>query len=152
MCSQGCPDEIMAFYGMKKLSSMLGGDVFKERVRNRFTHLVQKDVSRSQILAVAPHELIGLVCSYFNLDEILFKKSRRGIENLPRDIAIYLSRCYCRKTLAEIGGVFAISNESTVSCAVERIKNRNDHDGFLQRDIDALARMIIKSQGQTCPL
>jgi len=147
--SKGEPEEITAFYGMKKLSSMLGGDSFKEWVKNRFSHLAQKEVPEARALAATPHEIATLVSAYFKLDEIHLKKSRRGTENLPRDIAIYLSRCHSHMTLAEIGVVFGISNYSTVSSAAERIKVRKEQDRVLQREIDALTEKIAKGQRQT---
>ncbi|NOY14211.1 MAG: transposase [Deltaproteobacteria bacterium] len=147
--SKGEPQEITAFYGMKKLSSVLGGDAFKEWVRSRFSHLKPQEIPEAQILAVTPEKIITLVCAYFNIEAARLKKSQRGIENLPRDIAIYLSRCHSRKTLTEIGGVFGIKNYSTVSSAVERIKIRKNHDNGLRRDIDKLTQMIAKSQQQT---
>ena len=147
--SKGEPQEITAFYGMKKLSSILGGDAFKEWVKNRFGHLEHQDIPESQILAVTPDRIVPLACAYFNIDESRLKKSQRGIENLPRDISIYLTRCTSRMTLAEIGDIFDINNYSTVSSAVERIKIRRNRDAGLQRDIDKLSEIIIKSQRQT---
>jgi hypothetical protein len=148
--SQVEPQEITAFYAMKKLSSMMGGDAFKEWVKNRFSHLeLQKETPEAQALAVTPQEIIAQVCAYFKLDEAVLKHARRGIENQPRDIAIYLSRCYSRKTLVDIGGAFGISNYSTVGSAVERIKIRMNHDSSLREVVEYIAKLATKSQRQT---
>ena len=83
---------------MKKLPSLLGGEVFKEWIKAGYHRLVlKKDMPEAQIFALTPEEVIAEVCSYFNQDETMLKKTRRGVENIPRDIAIYLCRHYCRK-------------------------------------------------------
>lgn len=95
---------------------------------------------------MTPQKIIARVCDYDKLDECMLKKSRRGTESLPRDIAIYLSRCYSLKTLADIGSAFGIDNYSTVSSAVERLKLRKRHDNNLQQNIVKLKMVVNKSQ------
>ncbi|MCL0096612.1 hypothetical protein M1N66_03285, partial [Thermodesulfovibrionales bacterium] len=75
--------------------------------------------------------------------------SKRGTENLPRDIAIYFVRRCCRKTLSEVGRYFGISNYSTVSSAAERIKARKSEDGKLQKQLKSIGAKLNKSQEQT---
>jgi chromosomal replication initiation ATPase DnaA len=65
-------------------------------------------------------------------------QSRRGVENVPRDMAIYLTRRYCRKSLVEFGEHFGLSNYSTVSSAVERIKARKNNDRDLRQDLETI--------------
>ena len=145
--AQGEPEAITSFYAMKKLPSLLGGEAFCEWIKTKYSHLgLQQEVPETQILAPAPNEIIQQVCSYFNLDEATLKKSRRGVENVPRDIAIYLSRRYCRKSLTEIGEPFGISNYSTVSSAIERIKVRKNNDRDLRQKLEEISSKIIKSQ------
>jgi putative transposase len=147
---QGEPQEITSFYAMKKLSSILGGDAFKDWVKQRFIPLEpQMEIPAAQNLAVTPEEVIRQVCTYYRLDEDRLKRSRRGEENLPRDVAIYLARCISRRTLAEIGKAFGISNYSTVSSAIERIKKRQERDEQLGKDIVNLKQVANKSQKQT---
>ena len=52
-------------------------------------------------------------------------------------------------TLAEIGDAVGVHNYGTVSSAVERVKIRKEDNSDLQRDIDGLMQMIIKSLPQT---
>jgi chromosomal replication initiation ATPase DnaA len=75
--------------------------------------------------------------------------SKRGTENLPRDVAIYLVRLRSRKTLAIVGQHFSISKYSTVSNVVERIKARKDKDGTLQKHLKQITILPSKSQEQT---
>ncbi len=147
--AQGEPEAITSFYAMKKLPSLLGGDKFSEWIKEKYYHLgLQREVPEAQILALTPQEIIVQVCSYFNLDEATLLKSRRGVENVPRDMAIYLSRRYCRKTLTEIGEHFGLSNYSTVSSAVERIKVLKNSNRDLLQQLEEVTSQIIKSQQQ----
>lgn len=146
------PEEIERFYSMKKLPSVLGDPAFKEWVKENFQHLgAQKEVPESRMLALDPEEVIFLVCSLFKIDRQHLMAARRGRENLPRDVAVYLSRRHCRKTLTEIGGYFGMSNYSTVSSAVERIKVKKNNNPALSKRIDAIAYRILKSQKRRQP-
>jgi len=147
--NQGEPHEITVFYAMKKLAFILGGEVFKDWIKQRFISLEpQTEMPAAQSFAVAPQEVIRQVCIYCRLEEDRLKKSRRGTENLPRDVAIYLARCLSRKTLAEIGKAFGISNYSTVSRAIERSKKRQERDAFVRKDITKLKLIFATSQQQ----
>jgi chromosomal replication initiation ATPase DnaA len=75
-------------------------------------------------LAPSAENIIVLVCDHFKVKKEQIVTSKRGAENLPRDIAIYLVRHHSRDTLASVGRHFAISNYSTVSSAVERVKRK----------------------------
>ncbi len=148
--TQDEPEEITSFYAMKKLPSLMGGGTFSEWIKNKFYHLgLQQEVPETQILTRTPAEIIGQVCSYFDLDEVTLLQSRRGVENVPRDVAIYLTRRYCRMSLAVIGEYFGLSNYSTVSSAVERIKARKNIDPGLRQDLERIELLLVKSQRQT---
>ncbi len=75
--------------------------------------------------------------------------SKRGTENLPRDVAIYLVRHHSRDTLSSVGRHFDISNYSTVSSVVERIKARKNKDQLLQKHLEKIGEKLFKSQRQT---
>jgi REP element-mobilizing transposase RayT len=148
--TQDEPEEITAFYAMKKLASLLGGEGFKDWVRNRFIDPeMQREVPEAQRLARTPQDAIEQVCLYFDLEEARLQESRRGVENLPRNIAIYLARSTSRMTLSEIGAEFGMPNYSTVSSAAERIKRRMVKDARLRQDVEKLKRLLAKSQKQT---
>jgi putative transposase len=151
--AQGESPEIEHFYSLKNLPFVLGGSSFKDWVRSRFRHLLHNsEIPESRNLAEAPEDIINLVCSYFRMDKDQIMASRRGHENLPRDLAIYLVRQHSRITLAAIGKHFAIDNYSTVSSAVERIKARRKTDTYMIKHLEKIEAKIDKSQKQTYPL
>ena len=76
-------------------------------------------------------------------------KSKRGLFNEPRNIAIYLMRKARRESLKQIGTRFGMESYSTVSSIIERVKSQLDTDKKLQRRFKDLEATITKSQRQT---
>ena len=67
----------------------------------------------------------------------------------PRDIAIYLVHRFCCKTLPSVGKEFGITNYSTVSSVVQRVKVRYKRDKYLLKEIEIIKKRIVKGQKQT---
>ena len=148
--SQGEPEEIERFYSLKNLPSVLGSDSFKEWVKEKFNHLrFQKEIPESRELAPPPENIIAIVCDHFKVKKEQIAISKRGTENLPRDVAIYLVRHHSRDTLSSVGRHFEISNYSTVSSVVERIKARKNKDRSLQKHMERIEEKLFKGQRQT---
>jgi len=147
--SLGSPEEIERFYTLKKLPSILGTDSFKEWIGEKFDQLrFHGEIPDSRQLAFSPQKIIDLVCDHFKVDKEELSLSRRGKENLSRDVAIYLVRQKCRCTLSEVGRHFAIYNYSTVSSAFERVKTRKKRDRLVQKYLKELEEKLAKGQKQ----
>jgi putative transposase len=143
-------EEIARFYSLKKQPSILGSDSFIEKVKEKFrSMLFQEEIPASRDLAPRAEDIISFFCEYFKVTKEELTISRRGTENLPRDVAIFLVRQHCRETLAGVGQHFSISNYSTVSSVVLRIRARKDSDKTLQKDLEKITTMIMNSQEQT---
>ena len=148
--SQGESEELERFYSLKNLPSVLGSDSFKEWVKEKFNHLrFQKEIPESRELAPSPEDIIAIVCDHFKVKKEQIAISKRGTENLPRDVAIYLVRHHSRDTLSSVGRHFEISNYSTVSSVVERIKARKNKDRSLQKHMERIEEKLFKGQRQT---
>ena len=129
LVSKGEQEEIERFYSLKKLPSILGSDLFKEFVREKYSDLInQPEIPESKALAPDADKVISAVCEYYRISKEELLESRRGTVNLPRDVAIYLVRRLCRMTLPQIGKEFGIENYSTVSSVVQRVKTRIEDD------------------------
>ena len=76
-------------------------------------------------------------------------RSRRGISNEPRNVAIYLLRTLRGDNLEEIGRDFNISRFISVSSVIERIKIEMKADRGLKKRLKNLAENITKGQQQT---
>ncbi len=144
--SLGEPKEIERFYSLMNLPSVLGSESFKHWVKEKFKHLsCQDEIPKSRDLAPTADYIISIVCEHFEVNKETFAVSKRGIENLPRDIAIYLVRLHSRETLAVVGQHFSISKYSTVSSVVERIKTRKDKDKNLRKHLEQITTLLNKS-------
>ncbi len=144
--SQGEPEEIERFYSLMNLPSVLGSESFKQWVKMKFKHLsCQDDIPRSRDLAPTADKIVSIVCDHFKVKKETLAISKRGIENLLRDVAIYLVRLNSHETLAAVGQHFSISKYSTVSSVVERIKARKDKDKTLRKHLEQITATLNKS-------
>ena len=98
--SLGDSQEIEVFYSLKNLPSILGGTSFKEFIKEKFHKFKNiPEIPESKFLAQDAENVILSVCDYYRVSRSDLMISKRGTENLPRDIAIYLVRRLCSLTL-----------------------------------------------------
>lgn len=148
--SLGESEEIEKFYSLKKLSSMLGSSSFKEYVKEKFVSNINRvEIPESKALAPDVDKVISIVCEHYKVTKQEMLYSRRGAENIARDIAIYLVRRLCCKTLPNVGSEFGINNYSTVSSVVQRVKKRIERDRTLQKELRIIEGKAKKSQKRT---
>ena len=148
--SQKESEEIDKMYSKKNLSSVLGDDAFQEWVKEKFQDLrFHREIPESRVLAPNPKNIIDAVSRCFKTKQESLLKSRRGTENLPRDTAVYFLRMYGTETLAGIGRYFNITNYSTVSSIVERVKIRKSKDKAFANQLKKLEKILGKGQRQT---
>jgi len=132
------------------MPSILGCTSFKNDVREKFFELINRqEVPESKVLALDAERVITCVCKHYRISREQVFVSKRGTENLPRDIAIYLVRRFCCKTLPSVGIEFGITNYSTVSSVVQRVKVRYKKDKYLLKDIEIIKKKIMKGQKVT---
>ncbi len=148
--SCGDSQEIEKFYSLKQLPSMLGSSTFKDYIKEKFVSLMNiAEVPESKVLAPDPGKVISCVIEQYKVTEEELFFSKRGTENLPRDIAIYLVRSLCIKTLPQVGKEFGIENYSSVSSVVQRMKLRVAKDKGLQEELEMIKSKVFKSQKRT---
>jgi REP element-mobilizing transposase RayT len=139
-------EETERFYSLKNLPSVLGGDSFKQWLKEYFSHLSFRDeIPESRLLAPSAQEIIATTCQHFQVTKEQLLTSRRGQENLPRDLAIYLVRVLTRKTMPEIGKHFEISNYSTVGSVIDRMKQREAKDRDFRKILKKMKSIMVKS-------
>ena len=149
---QNEPEEIERFYALKNLPSVLGGAAFKEWLKDTFPLLgFHAEVPQSRLFFPAATEIIAGVCAHFQVSTEQMAVSRRGTENLPRDVVIYLVRLLGRETLSEVGKNFGMSNYSTVGSAVARVKLQLRNDRAVQKHLEEIRIKLDKSQRQVDP-
>lgn len=142
--------EITSFYAHKNLPSLLGDQTFTDWVKTTFQESVDdQEVPEAQRLAPSAEQVMTAVCGYFQIEQEQLTRSRRGHENMARDLAIYLVRVTSHDTLATIGAYFRIQSYSTVSSVVERVRRKIGDELQWRRHHDAVMKQIKKGQRQT---
>jgi REP element-mobilizing transposase RayT len=138
------PVEIMELYSKQKMSPILGSDKFIEWVRGSFSKK-RKDmeIPESKDLCPDATEIRRVICNYYQIEESELLKTRRGVENEARDLAIYLQRVMRGDRLNIIGNEFNLHNFSSVSSAIERIKRKMKNYRFRKR-YDQISNLMRK--------
>jgi len=79
-------------------------------------------------------------------EENFSNKSKRGIFNEPRNVAIYLTMRLRGDELSEICKEFHMKRYCSASSAIERIKTQISKGRLLRERIEKLRLILIKSQ------
>jgi hypothetical protein len=95
-------------------------------VGGKFIH-VQTVTHRIPRCLVSCHEpgtqeIIVTVCEHFQVTKEQMAVSRRGSDNLPRDVILFLVRLLTRETMPEVGKNLGIGTYSTAGSVIERME------------------------------
>ena len=140
-------EPLLSFFEKTNLPSLLGSDKFVEWAKTHFFEGgIHKDVPQSKILAPDRSTIIKAVCGFYKVEEKDIAVVRRGVQNEPRDVAIYLLRTICGEPLMLIGQAFGMTQYSSVSSAVERIKKKRQNDSWFQQRLKEVIESVNKGQ------
>jgi putative transposase len=141
------PEGINKILGRRKLPAIVGDDNFVDKIKNKFfVNKSHEEVPESRSLAPAAEKIIEEVCKFYNVTEQDILSSRRGYFNEPRNVSIYLMRRLRGDTLKDVGELFGVDKNSTVSSVVERLKIEIKRNKKLKSRIENLRFILIKSQ------
>jgi REP element-mobilizing transposase RayT len=134
--SRETPEGINQILGRKKLPTVIGSKSFVDRIKEKFyANKKHEEVPESRYLAPDKDRIIEEICKFYDVKEDVLFSSRRGFFNEPRNVAIYFIRRLRRYTLKEVGKIFSIEKNSTVSSVVERLKQEIERDKNLNKRI-----------------
>lgn len=140
-------EEITEIFERKKLPSILGSERFIDWVKDRFfPQKDHKEVPESRVLAPDRERIKRVVCKTYHVREQGLLKSKRGIYNEPRNVAIYLTRRLRGEGLDQICREFHMKRYSSVSSAIERVRVQISKDRQFKKRIEKLRLMLVKSQ------
>ena len=143
-------EEIERTFNSKKLPPFLGNDQFVSWVKETFYHKKRhEEVPGSRWLSPDPERIKEIVSNAYQIEENILLKSRKGVFNEPRNVAIYLMRRLRGDTLVEICKIFQMKKYSSVSSIIERLKAQMAKDRNLRKRVKKLESQISKSQEQT---
>jgi len=101
------------------------------------------------LLAPDPERIKEIVSKAYQIEKNILLKSRKGVFNEPRNVAIYLMRRLRGDSLIEISKIFEMKKYSSVSSIIERLKAQMAKDRSLRKRVLKLESQITKSQEQT---
>jgi len=143
-------EEIRNFFSRKNVPSVLGSKTFLDWLKDTF--FVEKrnlEVPASKMLSPSTTAIKDAVCRFYQIDPEQLLLVKRGTENEPRDVAIYLNRNLCGVPLLKIGIEFNLKKHSSVSSVLERTQNRLGRDRQFRKRVEELKGMLIKGQTET---
>lgn len=136
--------ELIKTLESKKWPTMMGSDDFIFSIKERYyKQKINLEVPESVCLSPDYKIIKEEVCSYFKIDKGELQKSKRNNINLPRNIAIYLSRKLRKDPLDQIGLEFSLNRYSSVSSVLNRTKELLKKDSKLQRIVEEIRDNII---------
>ena len=139
--------KISEIFTRKKLPSVLGSDRFSGWVKERFFHeKVHFEVPESAFLAPEVSRIKEVVCTVYGVPEVQLLTSKRGVVNEPRNVAIYVTRLLRNERLEAIGREFGMNRYSSVSSAIERVKQQISQDAKMKTRIQKISSVFTKGQ------
>ncbi len=103
-------------------------------------------ISEALFNATSLKKIKDVVCRHYMVNEPVLGKSKRGVSNEPRNVAIYLARQLRTDALETIGKEFALNQFSSTSSAIERVKRQIVKDRKFRKRIKKIKLKIIKGQ------
>lgn len=142
--------ELLGVLERPKWPPFLGGKQFLGWVKQTFfENKREKEIPDSVHLAPDLTLIKAVVCDYYSIHESILHKTRRGVTNEPRDVAIYLTRMLRQEGLQSIGEKFGLNNYSSVSTVVDRVKSQMDKNRVFRSQVETIIRKIKKGQPKT---
>jgi REP element-mobilizing transposase RayT len=131
----------------KNPPSMLGSEKFISWIKDLFFKKKKdKEIPASNELAPDLDTIISEVSRYYKVRPTKLKAVRRGMENEPRDVAIYLIRSMRAEPLMRVGANFGLNQYSSVSSAVTRVKAKLQKDRKFKDRLEHIESNILKGQ------
>jgi len=129
---------------------MLGSEAFISRIKDRFfKKKMHKEVPASKELVPDLETILSEVSRYYEIRLRRLQAVRRGIENEPRDVAMYLIRSMRSERLLRVGAGFGLNRYSSVSSAVMRVKGKLQKDRKFRNTLECITNNILKGQTKT---
>ena len=140
-------EDLVRLLDRKNPPSMLGSEKFISWIKDRFfKKKIDTEVPASKQLAPDIDTIISEVSRYYEIRPTTLKAVRRGIENEPRDVAMYLIRSLRSEPLMRVGAGFVLNQYSSVSSVVMRVKTKLQKDRKFKYCFEHIESNILKSQ------
>ena len=143
-------EEILQVFTGKKWPSVLASKEFIDSLKERFfSKKRHQEIPESTILSPDKERIKQSVCDFYGVKEEILCKSKRGVVNEPRNVAIYLARILRNDSLGEICRDYGLKKYSSAGSAIERVNGQRSRDKKFKGRIDKIISMTIKSHTET---
>ncbi|MCF8068528.1 MAG: transposase [Desulfobacterales bacterium] len=140
-------EEISQAFDRKYLPPILGTETFINWVKSSFYKIKRNsEIPASKSLSPERDSIIKRICRFYDIDREQLLLARRGTENEPRNMAIYLMRVLRGDPLMEIGAEFNLTGYSSVSSIISRVENKLKTDNNFKKRCNLLYELSIKGQ------
>jgi putative transposase len=140
-------EDLIRVFERERQPSMLGSKEFISWVKDRFfKKKIDNEIPASKGLAPDLDRIISEVNRYYETRPAALTAVRRGIENEPRDVAIYLIRTMRSEPLMRIGARFGLNRYSSVSSVVIRVNAKLQKDRKFKERLAHIESIILKGQ------
>ncbi len=140
-------EEIESFYSKKNQLSILGDEKFTNWVKKTFfKEKSDQEIPESKRLAPEIDLINNTVAETYKIGLSQLFSARRGSENEPRNIAIYLARQLRGEPLKKIGKSFNLKRVSSVSSVFERVNRKMRTDKKFKKKVEEIKTILYKGQ------
>ncbi len=138
---EGNEDALENFYKTKRKSPVCGSEEFRERVREESIR-IDREHPRYEKAAVRPsvNQVLRILAKTYGLklDDLL--TGRRGKDNEPRRLGMYLVKELCDLKLQEIAERFGTGSYGAVGWACHGVAVRMNSDARFRDRVDSIRR------------
>ncbi len=144
-------EEVWKFYSKKVQSTILGDEEFVEMVKRKFIKKDKKSdlevKEKRMILGEGRVKMINKeICERFNIKESILYQNKRGEENIPRQLAISLSRELSGLSFPEIAKRYEIASYKTVASSNVRLREKMNRNEKLKRQYMKLKNVCSQEE------
>ena len=144
--ASGNEEALVKFYSSKRLAPLLGSNDFINRIREGRASFSEEH-TRYETGALRPQvsSVLRDIAKLYQVSEESLLHGKRGKRNEARQVAMYLVRELCNKSLNNIAELFSLGSYGSVGAACSVIEKQLKVDRGLLRRIEQIRKMTSKS-------
>jgi putative transposase len=143
-------EELTKILAQKKIPPVLGSTNFIKWLKSEHDEKkINEEIPDTRMFSPEIDTIRKTICKSYGVAEDSLLRSKRGMTNEPRNVAIYMTRYLRGDRLVIIGREYGMAKYSSVSSAIERTKKQMAVDRGFKRRVEEIKSEISKSQKQT---
>ena len=143
----GNEDKLIQFYTCGRQSPILGGEDFRERVREKIGKIGGEHPRHERVwLRPSVEEVVSNVAEAYGsgVDEVL--RWRRGSGSEARKVGMFLVKRLCDMTLNEVAGKFGVSSYGVVGWACNWVRVKLERDKRFRKKVEEITNKTYKQK------